>query len=134
MLHHLRTLILIRCQRPFICPKMPVNKGFPAIRLFQVEVLVAGSFFSSPVATRVFLHDSPKFRVKIHDCVVNHFSIADLHSYSTKPKMIFACRWKISDSVKSVAVSASIRKQIYFLPCCDCLSLAGKSPVQMLDG
>ena len=67
MLHHLRTLILIRYRRPFFCPKMPRNKGFPAIRLFQTEVPVAGFFFSSPVASRVFLHDYPKNRVNLHD-------------------------------------------------------------------
>ena len=54
---HQRTLILIRCQRPFICPQTPGNKGFPAIRLFQMEVPVAGFFCLTPVAARVFLHD-----------------------------------------------------------------------------
>ncbi len=58
MLHHLRTLILIRYQRPFFYPKMPVNKGFPAIRLFQTEVSMAVFMFSPPVASRVFLHDT----------------------------------------------------------------------------
>ena len=63
LLRHLRTLILIQCQRPFICPKMPVNKGFPAIRPLLVEVPGAGFFYPSPVATRVFLHDYPTNRV-----------------------------------------------------------------------
>ena len=58
-LRHLRTLILIQCQRPFFCPKVPRNKGFPAIRLFRMEVPLAGFLFSSPVACRVFLHDFP---------------------------------------------------------------------------
>ena len=44
--HHLRTLILIRYQRPFFCPKTPRNKGVPAIRCFRIEVLMAGFFLS----------------------------------------------------------------------------------------
>ena len=61
---HLRTLILIRCQRPFICSKVPENKGFPANRRFQTEVPAAGFFCFSPVATRVFLHDSSRLPCK----------------------------------------------------------------------
>ena len=45
-----------------------------------MEAPMAGFFFSPPVASRVFLHDSPKFRVKIHDCVLAQ-TYAVLSSY-----------------------------------------------------
>lgn len=83
MLHHLRTLILIRCQRPFICPKTPRNKGFPAIRLFQMEVPVAGFFCLSLVATRVFLHDSLWF-----PCKFTRFWPGNVYLYTILPSSV----------------------------------------------
>ena len=66
---HLPTLILIRCQRLSFCSKVPRNKGFPAIRLIQKEIPVAGFLFSSLVASCVFLHDSDR-----DTCIFTRFS------------------------------------------------------------
>ncbi len=57
---------MIRCQRPFIFPKVPRNKGFPAIRLLQMGVPVIVFFCLPPVPIRVFLHDLLGRRVNLH--------------------------------------------------------------------
>lgn len=75
--HHKRTLILIRCQRPSFCSKVPENKGFQAIRLFRKEVLMTGFLFSPPVGSRVFLHDCLKNRVNLHDSAQKRVSLHD---------------------------------------------------------
>ena len=101
---------MIQCRRPFICPKMPRNKGFPAIRPFQTEVPVAGFFYLHPVATRVFLHDSSGYRVKIHDlrretCIFTRFAICRVKIHDYMPT-----NWRTRS-----AISTGLLSQIIYL-------------------